>query len=417
MRVCLLGYRGNPYAGGQGIYIYHLTRALVALGHQVDVIVGPPYPQPLERWARVHRVPNLNLWGVYRREWLPRGDPLALYRPWHLFDFAATRFRFFSEPLSFSFRALGEVARLLRRQRFDVLHDVQTLGYGMLLMRAFGIPLLTTVHHPLTVDRREAFARNETFEELYHTAVFYPVTMQGRVIRRVDHVITASQAGKAEIAQDFRVAPERISIVNNGLDTERFHNPGHWPREPSTLLFVGNSDDFKKGAVYLVRALALLPESVRLRIVDEPYPVKQRVWPEAERLGVQHRITFTGRLDEERLREEYCRATMLVQPSVFEGFGLPAAEALACQTPVVATDAGAVSEVVTPDCGLLAPPRDPAALATAIQALLDDPARRERMGMAGRERMVREFSWPVCAANTAAVYGKVVSQRAATAAA
>jgi glycosyltransferase involved in cell wall biosynthesis len=411
MRVCLLSYRGNPYAGGQGIYLYHLTRSLAALGHEVEVIVGPPYPRPLDAWARVHRVPNLHLWGVYRRAWLPAGAPLTLFRPWHLFDFAATRFRFFSEPLSFSFRALAVLAGVLRQRRFDVLHDVQTLGYGMLLMRAFGIPLLTTVHHPLTVDRNEAFARNRTFEELYHTAVFYPVTMQGRVIRRVERVITASQAGKDEIARDFRLPPERISLVPNGLDTERYHNPSRWRRDSSTLLFVGNSDDFKKGAVYLARALAALPESVRLRVVDEPYPAKQRLWEEAERLGIGHRIAFTGRLDEERLREEYCRATLLVQPSVYEGFGLPAAEALACETPVVGTAVGAVGEVVTPDCGVLVPPRDPPALAAAIQALLDDPARRERLGQAGRARMVREFSWPVCAANTVAVYRQVLGQR------
>jgi glycosyltransferase involved in cell wall biosynthesis len=411
MRVCLLGYRGNPYAGGQGIYLYHLTRSLAALGHEVEVIVGPPYPLPLERWARVHRVPNLNLWGVYRRAWLPAERPLSLFQPWHLFDFAATRLRFFPEPLSFSFRALGVLAGLLRRRGFDVLHDVQTLGYGMLAMRAFGIPLLTTVHHPLTVDRREAFARNRTFEELYHTAVFYPVAMQGRVIRHVDRVITASEAGRDLIARDFRVPPGRISVVPNGLDTERYRNSGRWRRAASTLLFVGNSDDYKKGAVYLVRALAALPESVRLRIVDEPYPLKQRVWHEAERLGVTGRIAFTGRLDEEGLREEYCRATLLVQPSVYEGFGLPAAEALACQTPVVATAAGAVGEVVTPDCGLLVPPQDPSALATAIQALLDDPARRERLGAAGRERMVRFHSWPVCAANTVAVYRQALARR------
>jgi glycosyltransferase involved in cell wall biosynthesis len=410
MRVCVLGYRGNPYAGGQGIYLYHLTRWLAALGHQVDIIVGPPYPRPLEGWAQVHHVPNLNLWGVYRRRWLPANRPFELFRPWNLFDFAATRLRFFPEPLSFSFRALAVLAGLLRWRRFDVLHDVQTLGYGMLLMRAFGMPLLTTVHHPLTVDRREAFARNTTFEELYHTTVFYPVTMQGRVIRRVDRVITASAAGKERIVRDFRVRPERISIVPNGIDTERFSNPGRWRRDPATLLFVGNSDDPKKGAVYLVRALARLPDSVRLRVVDDPYPAKRRVWEEAGRLGVEHRVAFTGRLDDDALREEYCRATLVVQPSVYEGFGLPAAEALACQTPVVAADAGAVSEVVTPECGVLVPPRDPDALAAAIWGLLDDPARRERLGQAGRERMEREFSWPVCAANTVAVYRQVLAQ-------
>jgi glycosyltransferase involved in cell wall biosynthesis len=404
MKVCLLGYRGNPFAGGQGIYLHHLSRSLAELGHEVDVIVGPPYPRPMERWARVHRLPNLNLWGVYRRAWVPRANPMALYSPWNLFDFAATRLRFFPEPMSFSFRALAELGRLARTRRFDVLHDVQTLGYGMLFMRAYGIPILATVHHPLTIDRREAFARNRTLEERYHTAVFYPVTMQGFVARRISGVITASQAGRLAIQRDFRVPERRISIVPNGLDTRHFHNPRRWRRAAATLLFVGNSDDFKKGAVYLARALTRLPESVTLRVVDEPYPAKQRLHEEAERLGVGHRIVFTGRLDEERLREEYCRCTLLVQPSVYEGFGLPAAEALACETPVVATLAGAVDEVVSDDVGVRVQPRNPAALADAIQSLLDDPARRERMGRAGRERMVRLFDWSICAANTAEVY-------------
>ncbi len=408
MRVCLLCYRGNPYSGGQGVYLYHLSRQLARLGHEVDVVVGPPYPAPMERWARVHRVENFRLWGVYRREWLP-ARPLELFRPWHLADFAATRLRFFSEPLTFSFRALALLPRLLRRRGFDLLHDVQSLGYGMWPLKAFGLPVVTTVHHPLTIDRREAFARNRTFNGLYHAAVFYPVRMQGFVIRRMDRVITASQAGSAAIQADFRVPARRITVVPNGLDTAWFRDPGRWPREPARLLFVGNGDDLKKGAEVLVAALALLPERVRLRIVDEPYPARARVAEAAERLGVAHRIEVTGRLDPERLREEYCRCTLLVQPSLYEGFGLPAAEALACGTPVVATAVGAVPEVVTPETGVLVPPRDARALAGAIEALLDDPARRARMGAAGRRRMEQEFSWERCGERTAAVYAELLS--------
>jgi len=408
MNVCLLSYRGNPYSGGQGIYLYHLSRELARLGHRVDVVVGPPYPPPLDGWARVHRIENLNLWGVYAREWLPP-RPLDLFRFWNLADFAATRLRFFSEPLTFSFRALARLPRLIARHRFDLLHDVQSLGYGMWAMQGFGLPLLTTVHHPLTIDRAEAFARNRTYNERYHTAVFYPVGMQGFVIRRADRVITASHAGREAIQAGFRVPPRRISVVPNGLDTGFFRNPGRWPRAGARLLFVGNSDDYKKGAEFLVEALALLPPSVRLRIVDKGYPQRSRAAAAAERLGVGARIEVTGRLDAERLREEYCRCTVLVQPSLYEGFGLPAAEALACGTPVVATAVGAVPEVVTPEVGLLVPPRDPAALARAIQALLDDPARRERMGAAGRERMVRHFSWERCGERTAAVYADVLT--------
>ena len=417
MKVCLIGYRGNPFSGGQGIYLYHLSRELARLGHTVEVIVGPPYPDPMEDWARLHRVPNLNLWGLYRGEWLSQNDPFAVFRPGNLFEFGATRLRFFPEPLAFSFRAFGVLHRLLRTGRFDILHDVQTLGYGMWAMMAFGIPLVTTVHHPLTIDRRESFRRDRTLEELYHTTVFFPVAMQGFVIRRLTHVITSSQASSEALQRDFRVRPERITIVPNGLDTELFRNPGVLKRRKDTLLFVGNTDDFKKGAIVLLKALRILPETVALRIVDEPFPRKTLIPLEVERMGLEKRVTFTGRLAPDRLVEEYCRCTMLVQPSLFEGFGLPAAEALACATPVVASDVGAVAEVVSPPTGLLVPPADPEALAAAILELLRDPARRRALGAAGRERMVERFAWPIAARNTVRVYERVVESHGRAAAA
>ena len=407
MRICVVGYRGNPYSGGQGIYIYHLTRELARLGHEVDVIVGPPYPRSLDGWARVHQISNHNLWGRYRGEWLPAQAPFSLFNPWHLFDFAATRFRFFPEPLSFSFRAFAELRRLLEFRRFDIIHDIQTLGYGMLAMRAFGIPMVTTVHHPLTIDRRESFDRDKTFNEFYHTAVFFPVRMQSQVIRRLDHVITASEAGLKAITQDFRVDPARVSIVPNGLDTEFFHHSGQ-RRRANTLLFVGNTDDIKKGAIFAVKALRHLPTVVKLRIVDEPAPVKTLLWEQVEKLGLADRVVFTGRLSEEKLREEYARCTLLVQPSLFEGFGLPAAEALSCQTPVVATDVGAVGEVITEDVGVLVSPGNPEKLAEGVKRLLANASLRRDMGAAGRERMVKYFSWPTTAWNTAAVYRRTI---------
>ena len=413
MRLCLLCYRGNPRSGGQGVYLYHLARELAGLGHAVEVIVGNPWPRPLGRWARVHKVHQRNLWGLYGGAAFQspaRGPrPLGLLSPGNLFDLAATRLRFFPEPFTFSLRALFILAGIARRRTFAVIHDVQTLGYGIWAMKAFGAPVVTTVHHPLTVDLREAMLRAALLRDgvlhaRYHAAAFYPITMQGRVIRRLARVITASAAGRDAIARDFRVPAERISVVPNGIDLETFHAGEAVRREPATLLFVGNTDDPRKGADVLLAALARLPESVRLRIVDEPYPARSHAPQSVARLGLGGRVTFTGHLAAEDLAREYRRCTMLVQPSRFEGFGLPAAEAMACGAPVVAADAGAVAEVVPPEAGTLVPPADEAALAEAIQALLDDPARRRAQSDFAPGFAAARFSWRLCAERVVEVY-------------
>jgi glycosyltransferase involved in cell wall biosynthesis len=247
--------------------------------------------------------------------------------------------------------------------------------------------------------------------EDYHAAAFYPVGMQGRVIRRLERVITASAAGREAIARDFGVPRERIAVVPNGVDLETFRPAHGGGREPATLLFVGNTDDARKGARVLLDALAQLPRRVMLRIVDDPYPMRSLLPKEVKMRGLAQRVTFTGRLAPKALAREYGRCTMLVQPSLYEGFGLPAAEALACGTPVVATTAGAVAEVITPETGLLVPPGDGAALAEAIRALLDDPARRRAMAEAGPAYAAAHFSWALCAERVVAVYRDAIALR------
>jgi glycosyltransferase involved in cell wall biosynthesis len=395
------------------VYLYHLTRELAELGHDVEVIVGRPWPRPLGHWARVHKVHQRNLWGLYGGAVFlgpARGPrPFGLLEPGNLFDLAATRLRFFPEPFTFSLRALLILAGISRRRSFDAIHDVQTLGYGIWAMKAFGAPVVTTVHHPLSVDLREAMLRaahlrHGGLHARYHAAAFYPVAMQGRVIRRLDRVITASAAGRDAIVRDFRVPAGRVSIVPNGIDLETFHAGSVVRREPATLLFVGNTDDQRKGADVLLEALARLPESVRLRIVDERPPARSLAPKTVARLGLDERVTFTGRLTAEELAQEYRRCTLLVQPSRFEGFGLPAVEAMACGAPVVATWAGAVAEVVPPEAGTLVPPGDEAALAEAIQALLDDRARRHAQSDFAPGFAAAHFSWRLCAERVVEVY-------------
>lgn len=406
MRVLILGYRGNPYCGGQGIYIHNLSRELARLGVDVDVMTGPPYPDPVDTWAKFHRVENPNIWGVRTRH-IPYDRLITLLSLWNFLDYLLTRFRIFPEMETFSFRSFFALEKILKYKRYDIIHDVQSLGWGTIPMKGFGIPIVTTVHHPLTIDREADLAGNYGLWDKVTTILFYPLVMQGFVIRRLDRVITSFKEGVDELRQAFRVRKEKVSVVYNGIDVNLFQNTGE-PREDDALLFVGNTDDSKKGFVYLLEAMTMLPEDVTLTIVDDGPPQKFTAAELIEKLGLSRRVKFTGKVDYDKLVSLYSTKTMLVMSSLFEGFGLPAVEAMSCKTPVVVTSAGALKEVVNDECGILVPPRDPVALKDAIMRLLRSRTLREKMGRNGRKHVVENFSWQIAAKNTLEVYKDVI---------
>ncbi len=409
MRALFLCYRGNPFCGGQGIYLYYLTRELAKLGVEIDVIVGPPYPDPMEQWARVYRVENLNIWSIRTKHF--GYEKLArVLSPMNFLDYMLTRFHIFPEMETFSIRAFSLLAKLLQARRYDIIHDVQCLAWGLLPMKAFGIPIISTVHHPLTRDREADFLRDNSFWEYATTVLFYPLFMQRVVINRLDNIITSSREGVEELHKAFHLSREKISVVYNGLDVDAFRYAGE-KREENALLFVGNTEDYKKGARYLLEALSLMPESVRLTIVDEGPPRKTSAFELAKKFGVERRIDFTGKVDLATLVHLYCTTTLVVVSSLHEGFGLPAAEGMACETAVVSTDSGALKEVmVDGETGYLVPAKNPRAMADAVMRLFANKALRTKMGRAGRKRAVELFSWPAAARNTLEVYRTVIEE-------
>jgi glycosyltransferase involved in cell wall biosynthesis len=408
MRVLLLGYRGNPYSGGQGIYIYNLSKELAKLGVAVDVMVGPPYPDPLEEWAEVYKVENLNIWSIKTKD-IPYEKLTRIFSLWNFADYILTRLHIFPEMETFSFRAFFSLEKILKHKKYDLIHDIQSLGWATVPMKGFGIPIITTVHHPLTKDREADLGRNWGLWDKTTTILFYPLVMQGFVIRRINRVITSFKEGVDELGKAFRVKKEKVSVVYNGMDVDLFQNTGE-AREDNALLFVGNTEDTKKGLVYLFEAMTLLPEHVTLTIVDDGPPKKLTAWELIQKFNIEHRVKFTGKLSSEELVSIYSRKTILVMSSLFEGFGLPAVEAMSCKTPVVVTTAGSLKEVVTPDCGILVEPQNPAALKDAIMKLLKNKKLREQMGKNGRKRAVENFSWSVAAKNTLEVYKSVIRE-------
>jgi glycosyltransferase involved in cell wall biosynthesis len=416
LRICMVGYRGNMHCGGQGVYLWFLVRELAKLGHHVDVLVGPPFPDPMPFAREVVTLPNQQFWAKwFSRDWarfLPRPNPLRVFEPLNFYELASSRLGFLPEPFAFSLRALRAMAERLRRGlRYDLVHDVQCLGYGLLGIRAFGLPMVTTIHHPLTVDRRASFVRDRTTIDAIGTMQFYPIGMQSFVARRMDRVLTSSQASGHEILRDFGVRPDRLEMVWNGLDTDLYSPDPAVPRHRSEILCVGRASDPNKGIRTLIAALAKLASPVRLTLVDAGGSGNDaRKW--ARSLGCADRLDITGRIPTSALVNCYRRAALVVVPSRYEGFGLPAVEAMACGTPVVATSAGALPEVMRVGRGgLLVPRDDPALLAKTIGTLLDQAETRRAMGARARPLIEATFSWPRVAERTARIYREVVEER------
>ncbi|MBW3614272.1 MAG: glycosyltransferase family 4 protein [Actinobacteria bacterium] len=408
LRVAFLCYRGNPHSGGQGVYTRYLTRELVAMGHQVTVFAGQPWPQ-LEAGVDFVPVPSLDL---YRRPfplWWPWPRQLKTRIDWLEWGLASTGQ--FPEAHTFSYRLARELRG--RTGEFDVVHDNQCLGRGLREVLASGWPVLATIHHPITVDfeleleHAGSAWRRFTLRRWYS---FLPAQIE--MAREVPRVLTVSESSRRDIVEQMGVAPERMAVVPVGVDHTRFRPlPGH-RRVPGRLLTTASADVPLKGLVPLLEAVAKVrterPE-VHLVVIG-----KQRAGSKLpsvlERLDLGAAVSFVSGVSDERIVELYAEAELAVVPSLYEGFSLPAVEAMACGTPVLATTGGALPEVVGTggDTGRLVPPNDPQALASAIIELLDDPAARERLAEGGRRRVLDRFTWRATAEATVEQYRKVI---------
>ncbi len=403
LKVCLLSYRGNPTSGGQGVYIRRISRALADLGHSVDVLSGPPYPH-LDPDITLHRLPGLDL---YNPDALFRKPSLKeLTSPINTLEWLSAASGGFPEPLAFSLRALGFMHR--NGHRYDVVHDNQCLAYGLLGIQSL-IPTVATIHHPITKDRDISIRAASTLSKKINLRRWYHfLAMQKRVSRRITTLITVSEASRADISKDFEIDGDRFHVVSNGVDTEIFH-PLPGAKRPENRLIVTNSADTPlKGLRFLMLAMAELRRSrdVHLTVIGKPKSggVIERMVGE---LGLASAVSFTGRIDERDFARYYAESTVAVVPSLYEGFGLPAGEAMACGVPVVSTTGGALPEVVG-DAGVLVPPGDAPALAKAVADLLGSPEMRRDLGRAGYERVIGNFTWQRCAEKTVEVYGKAI---------
>jgi glycosyltransferase involved in cell wall biosynthesis len=405
LRIALTSYRSKPHCGGQGVYVRQLSRALVELGHTVEVFSGPPYPE-LDAGVRLTTVPSLDLYAEpnpFRiprlREFKDRTDVL---------EFAIMCTAGFPEPRTFSRRVVPMLKA--RTAEFDIVHDNQTLGPALLALPDAGLPLLGTIHHPISVDRKLELAAAPLRKKLTVRRWYGFVRTQARVARKIALAVTPSENSALDASRDFGVRADQLVPVPIGVDTEQFCPRGE--RVPGRIVAMCSADVPLKGLSVLLRALTELPpqRDVLLTVVTKPAPGGPTEKLVAE-LGLAHRVQFVSGLDDTEIADLMASAEVACVPSLYEGFSLPAVEAMASGTPLVASDVAAIPEVVGRDgsCGILVPPGDHIGLAAAIESLLADPQRRAAMGIAARKRAEEKFSWAATAAATVEVYRRAIA--------
>jgi glycosyltransferase involved in cell wall biosynthesis len=384
-----------------------LSNALTDLGHRVTVVSGPPYPTldpNSDKEIKLHKLPSLDLYNPDNLFRMPTLRELS--NPINLIEWLSVSTMGFPEPLTFGFRAKRFFNNTHRQ--YNIIHDNQSLSYGI---RTIGkrFPTIATIHHPITIDRDLAVkSANSFWQKLQQLRWYAFIGMQKRVCKSLTHIITVSKRSRDDICREFDVSEEKFRIVPNGIDISRFHPQPGITRKTGQVIVTNSADTPLKGLKYLLEAVVKVSRRRKIQLTVVGKPQKNGyVSKMVGELGLGDRIYFTGRIRGTELVKLYSQAAIAVVPSVYEGFGFPAGEAMACATPVISTTAGALPELVG-NAGLLVPPADADALARSIMDLLDHPEEAARLGQTGFKRILKQFTWEKAAQKTAEVYKEAI---------
>ncbi|WP_299978776.1 glycosyltransferase family 4 protein [Desulfobacula sp.] len=408
LKIGLISYRSNPHCGGQGVYIRHLSHALCDLGHDVEVISGPPDPLLNNRPDNNVTLTMLKTLDLYNPEDLFRTPRIEeLKDPINLIEWLDVSFMGFPEPLTFGMRVKKYIKET--KKQYDIIHDNQCLSYGILSL-AKKMPVTATIHHPMTVDRRLAVQSTRSFLKKIKALRWYSfIGMQKRVAKKLPCIITVSQSSKKDIAREFNIPESKFKTIPIGIDTNNFYPLDTVKKQSNRIIVTTSADTPLKGLYHLLFAIKgiLKIRPVKLVVIGSP---KKNGGIEnlVKKLELGQHITFTGRIGHEQFVREYAKAGIAVVPSLYEGFGLPVGEAMACRIPVICTTGGALPEVAG-NAAKLVPPANAKALEKAILELMDDPSQCEALAQKGYERVLKEFTWEKTAIRTVEAYREIIN--------
>ena len=404
LSILMPSYRSHPYTGGQGIYMRLVTKAMRDLGHKVEVVSGQPYPI-LDEGVKLTKLPSLDL---YSYDNPLKAFNLSLFKnKIDLFEWISHLTGGFSEPYTFGER-MAKWAKL-NYSNYDVVHDNQTLAYGLLKLKNMGIPVVGTIHHPITMDKKIDIKHAETISlKILKWRWYSFLNMQMKVARQLDPIIVVSENTRKDLAKDFKIDIKKTRKVLHGIDHLTFRPIEKIKRKSNQLITTASADVPLKGLIYLIRAYDLLlkdfPE-LQLVVIG-----KLREGPtskELDKKGIREKVRFVSDLTSEEIAQLYAESTIAVSPSVYEGFGFPAGEAMSCGIPLVSTNGGSLPEVVG-DAGIIVNHSDPLSLYQGIKELLNDEEKRLVYGKMGRERVLDKFTWERAARELVDVYKEAI---------
>ncbi|MBF0099669.1 MAG: glycosyltransferase family 4 protein [Desulfobacterales bacterium] len=403
LRICLLSYRSNPKCGGQGVYIKNLSRSLKDLGHYVEVISGPPLPN-IDADIPLTELKSLDLYNPNNLFRTP--DLYELMDLVNFIEWVGVSTMGFPEPYTFGIRAFRYLRK--RLHHFDIVHDNQCLSYGIQSLSNY-IPTIATIHHPITMDRQIDIRSVRSLWKKFKWVRWYSfIGMQKHVARKLHGLITVSEASKQDISREFKIASDKLHVVPNGITTELFYPIPEIKRQPGRIIVTNSAVTPLKGLYYLLQAIATIAKLRHIHLIVVGTLKKDSgIDRLIKQLHIGKYVTFTGYISHEEYVRQYALASIAVVPSVYEGFGLPVGEAMACGIPVICTTGGALPEVAG-KCAFLVPPKDVNALTQAIMDLLSNPAYAETLGKCGYQRIVNHLTWEKAAINTVSYYRHVI---------
>ena len=408
MKIGLLSYRSNPFSGGQGIYVKHLSLALTKLGHQVDVISGPPYPD-LHEDINLIEIPSLNLFELE--------DNLRLrsFRPSFLFNLAD--FREWLGVLSGSFPepyAFGKRVNIYLDKTstdYDLIHDNQSLCYELINIQK-EIPLVTTIHHPITRDRRLALEAAATWKERLSINRWHSfLRMQKKVAPQLNRIVCPSNQSKADVIEELKVNEENVNVVLNGIDLDSFTRDERVEQKPYRIITTASADVPLKGLKFLIEAMTEIIEEIpeaHLMVLGRAKE-KGDIAKLISRLNLEEKISFRSGLSQSEVVSLYSSSHICVIPSLYEGFGFGAGEAMACGLPLISTQSGGLKEVIGQEAVIIEAASSEAII-KAVKDLFSNKEKQLALSRAGRKRMEKEFNWMKAAEAYEKIYSKTIKE-------